>query len=52
MKSVKLNLAEVVAKAEKAFKTSEAIKKSAVALQKMADAAHKSLPKSPQAGVK
>ena len=39
MKSVKLNLAEVVAKAEKAFQTSEAIKKSAVALQKMADAA-------------
>lgn len=39
MKSVKLNLAEVVAKAEKAFKTSEAIKKSAMALQKMADTA-------------
>jgi hypothetical protein len=39
VKSVKLNLAEVVAKAEKAFKTSEAIKKSAVQLQKMADTA-------------
>ena len=52
MKSVKLNLAEVVAKAEKAFKTSEAIKKSAVALQKMADAAHKPLTGSPQPGVK
>ena len=52
MKSVKLNLAEVVAKAEKAFKTSEAIKKSAAQLQKMADAAHKPLPKSGQPGVK
>jgi len=52
LKSVKLNLAEVVAKAEKAFHTSEAIKKSAMAMQKMADAAHKPLPKSPQAGVK
>jgi hypothetical protein len=52
VKSVKLNLAEVVAKAEKAFRTSEAIKKSAVQLQKMADAAHKPLPRSPQAGVK
>jgi hypothetical protein len=52
VKSVKLNLAEVVAKAEKAFKTSEAIRKSAVALQKMADAAHKPLPKAGQPGSK
>jgi len=52
LKSVKLNLAEVVAKAEKAFKTSEAIKKSAIALQKMADTAHKPLPKTAQSGVK
>lgn len=52
MKSVKINLAEVVAKAEKAFKTSEAVKKSAVQLQKMVDTAKQTASRPGQPGVK
>ena len=44
MKAIKQNLAEVIAKADKALKTSEGIKRSAAALQKMADTARQSPP--------
>jgi hypothetical protein len=40
-KPIKTNLADMVAKAQKAFRTSEAIKRSAAELQKMSEASLK-----------